>query len=182
MSSAQKGQITKLQKEYGHAIKYPEKFHIAKVGKETAKQLKASGFKVTPDNKALIPLHDYTEAKIVKGKIKFKAGRYEETVYLSGSKDFHKNLKKLSETKFPANSMITARIGYNNFFSRSRFHNYADLFHYVQNVFQAKDKNESTKRLQGLMSVVTLKGISKNNITPPKKGNKKNAAKKKGRK
>lgn len=146
---------------------------MAKVGKTTAKELKASGFKVTPKRKAIIPLHDFDTAKISKGTILFTSGRITEKTILAGSKDFHKKLKALSQTKLPRNSMVTARIGDNGPFQRSRFGNYSDLYNYVQNVFTPKDENADKNALIMQMSVVT--------INMPK-GAKKNAKKKGGNK
>lgn len=174
LSSAQKGRITLLKKEYGHAIKHPEAFHIATVGKARAKELRGAGFKVTPKNKAVIPLHEYTSAKIKKGMIEFKAGRMTEKVILSNSDNFHQKAFALSQRKLKKNEMLTARIGNNGPFLRARFVNYADLYHYVNHVFQAKDPGESTNRIRGLMSIVILE----NQKSPPRK---KPHAQKKGR-
>lgn len=179
LSTEQSAQIRQLEKEYRQVIKFPDRFHIATVGINRALELDQAGFKVTPSLKAIIPLHDYETANITKSGIVLRKGRHEERIILANSKNFFKELKKLSETKLPRNSMITARIGNNQFFSRAKFGSYSDLYHYVFNVFDAKDHGESTKRLQGLMSVVTLHGPNSNNILPPKK-RKKNGKKTKG--
>lgn len=78
-----------------------------------------------------------------------------ETVTLSTSSEFHAKLKKLSQTKLKKNQFISVRIGDNATFS-SRFKNYADLYHYVQNVFQPKDKGQTKAGILRYMSVVEI--------------------------
>lgn len=143
--------------EYGHAIRHPELFHIATVGQERAKELRASGFKVTPTRRAVIPLHEYSAARIEKGSVVFTgSGGLESRTILAGAKDFHRKLREISKRDLPRNTLITARIGDNHTFNSARFGNYGDLYHYVTNVFQPKDKGADRNKLIGLMSVVTV--------------------------
>lgn len=159
LSTGQKARITFLAKEYGHVLKHPEKFHIARVGPATAKTLKASGFRVTPKNVALVPLHDYQSASIKNGQIVFRSGRLTEKTILAGYKDFHKKLKALAAKKLPPNSLVTARIGDNSPFMRSRFSTYADLYKYVFEIFTPKDPDTDKQKLVMQMSVVTIEDL-----------------------
>lgn len=160
LSTGQKSRITKLASEYGHAIRHPEMFHIAKVGKETAKALKDSGYKVTPTNRALIPLHEFTSAKIKRGYIEFKAGNLTEKSYLAGAKDFHKKLEGITKRRLKRNEMITAKIGDSAAFN-TRFSRYSDLYKYLS-TFYPKDPGMTREKLYGLLSIVTIEKGSGN--------------------
>lgn len=172
LSTGQKSRITKLAQEYGHALRHPELFHIAKVGKETAKSLKDSGYKVTPTNRALIPLHEYQSAKIKKGYIEFKSGNLTEKSYLAGAKDFHKKLEGITKRRLKRNEMITAKIGDSAAFN-TRFSRYSDLYKYLSS-FYPKDPGMTREKLYGLLSVVTVEKRGSGNA-------KKKAGTKKGR-
>jgi hypothetical protein len=163
LSSGQKARITKLQQEFGHAIKHPELFHKARVGQETAKQLKAAGFKVTPKNVAIIPLHEYKSASIQKNRIVFDNGAgMKETTYLVDHKNWFQQLQSLMGTPLPRNKMVTVRIGDRNPFKRARFGSYAELYYYLDNDFHPNDEGEDKESLFPLMSIVEIQ-------RPPKK-------------
>lgn len=155
LSTGQKARITVLKQTYGHALKYPGLFHVAKVGNERANELRAAGFKVTPTNRAVIPLNEFKSATIKKGAIEFRSGRMTEKVILAGSKDFHKKAFEVSQKKLKKNQLLTARVGNSEIF-KQKFTSYKDLYKYVQHVFVANDPGESTARIRGLMSIVTL--------------------------
>lgn len=155
LSSAQKSVITKKFKEYSQFLKHPDEFHSAHVGDKTAKVLKQAGFKVTPKGRAIIPLKKYDTAQIKKGRIYFKGKEGKETTYLVGHKDFHRKLKELSERPLKRNQMITVRIGDRAPFAR-KFDTYAELFYYLENEFEAKDKGKTYENLLPLMSLVEI--------------------------
>ena len=160
LSSAQKGAITKKVAEYGHFLKHPELFYAPQVRKARAKELKVSGYKVTPSGRAIIPLKEFTSAKLGKGSIVFKNGDLTEDVKLVGAKDFHNELKKLAGMKLSRNQMITVKIGDNGSFKRS-FTSYAELHNYLAHEFSPKDSSTKNrlKRVNELMpkmSIVTV--------------------------
>jgi hypothetical protein len=140
---------------------HPEQFKIATVSKSTAKAMRDSGIKVTAKLKAIVPLKGFDSAKIRGEKIVFegvnkKTGKkLKETVTLAQAGEFHAKLKNLAKTKLKKNQYLTVKIGDNASFN-NRFQNYADLFHYVQNVFQPKDVGQTKEKLMRYMSVVEV--------------------------
>lgn len=131
--------------------------------------MKASGIKVSKTLRAIVPLKGFDSATIRGEKIIFegrnkKMGkRIKETVTLAQSHDFHAKLKHLSKTKLKKNQYLTVKIGDNASFN-NRFQNYADLFHYVNNVFTPKDKGQSKEKLMRHISIVEIE--SKPNANP----------------
>lgn len=154
MTSGQKSRITKLAQEYGHFLRHPELFHAPHVGKQSARDLKASGYKVTPKGRAIIPLHEFQSAEVKRGQIVFKSGRMKETVHLVGHKTFYQKLRALSQKALGRDEMLTVQIGANSPFKRSRFTSYWELYRYIQEHFQPKDEGESKEALIARMSVV----------------------------
>lgn len=170
-----RGQLTwvaRQARENAQFLKRPEQFKVAQVAKATAKAMKASGIKVTKTGKAIVPLKGFDTATIKGEKIIFqgrnkKTGKgIKETVTLAQAHDFHAKLKHLSKTKLKKNQYLTVKIGDNASFN-SRFQNYADLFHYVKNVFIPKDKGASKEKLMRYMSIVEIE--SSPNAKAPKK-------------
>ena len=159
-----RGQLTwvaRQARENAQLLKRPEDFKVAMVSKSTAKAMKASGIKVSKTNKAIVPLKGFDKATIKGEKIIFegrnkKTGKgIKETVTLAQAHDFHAKLKHLSKTKLKKNQYLTVKIGDNASFN-NRFQNYADLFHYVQNVFTPKDRGQSKEKLLRYMSIVEI--------------------------
>jgi hypothetical protein len=159
-----RGQLTwvaRQARENAQLLKRPDEFKVAKVSKSTAKAMKASGIKVSKTNKAIVPLKGFDKATIKGEKIIFegrnkKTGKgIKETVTLAQAHDFHAKLKHLSKTKLKKNQYLTVKIGDNASFN-NRFQNYADLFHYVQNVFTPKDRGQSKEKLLRYMSIVEI--------------------------
>lgn len=142
-----------MAQEYGHFLKHPELFHAPSVGKATAKDLRASGYKVTPKGRAIIPLNEFKSASIDHGKIVYDSGRMKETVHLVGHKTFFQKLKSLSGKKLERNEMLTVQIGDNHAFKRARFGSYAELYKYL-NEWAPKDPGESRDKLLAKMSIV----------------------------
>lgn len=171
LSSGQKSRITKLREEYEHFLKSPEQFHFTRVGKETARALADTGYKVLPGNRALIPLHEAQSASIKGGKITLNYGRMKEEITLAGHKSFFPTLKELSGKKLKRNQMLTVAIGDNNAFQRARFGSYHELYKYIQE-WEPKDPYAKKKKLMAQMSIVTVE------IEEPKRAKKKAPAKK----
>ena len=160
LSSSQKANITKKVAEYGHFLKHPELFYAPHVQKRRAKELKTSGYKVTPSGRAIIPLKEFTSAKLGKGSIVFKNGDLTEDVKLVGAKNFHNELKKLAGMKLTRHQMVTVKIGDNRSFKRS-YTSYAELHNYLAHEFSPKDSGTKNrlKRVNELMpkmSIVTV--------------------------
>ena len=101
--------------------------------------------------------------------------KIKETVTLAQAHDFHAKLKHLSKTKLKKNQFITVKIGDHATFN-NRFQNYADLFHYVNNVFSPKDRGESKENLMRYMSIVEIESKPHAKQTP--KNTKKNLTRK----
>ncbi len=159
-----RGQLTwvaRQARENKYLLKKPEEFKVVKVSKQTKKVMKSSGITVTKKDKAIIPLKGFDSAKVVKEKIIFegtnkKTGKkIKETVTLAQAGDFHAKLKNLSKKKLKRNEYLTVKIGDNAAFN-SRFQNYADLFHYVKNVFTPKDPGVNKEKLFRFISVVEI--------------------------
>lgn len=176
-----RGQLTwvaRMARENAQFLKRPEEFKVAKVAKSTAKAMKDSGIKVTKTNRALIPLKGFDSATVRGEKITFtgtnkKTGaKITEKVTLAQSGEFHAKLKHLSKTKLKKNQFITVKIGDNATFN-NRFQNYADLFHYVQNVFTPKDRGQSKEKLLRYMSIVEIESKPHATKAPTKAQNKK---------
>lgn len=147
-------------------IRHPEDFHIAKVSKATAKELKGSGYKVTKTGRAVIPLRSaesagakYDSAKISKGKIIFKSGGITEIVTPSTAKNFHSKLKVLATKPLKNNQMLTVKIGTNASFN-SRFTSYGELYKYITETFNPKPGKDGKKvtgaDLMRYMSIVEV--------------------------
>ena len=172
LSSSQKANITKKVAEYGHFLKHPELFYAPHVYKKRAKELKTSGYKVTPSGRAIIPLKEFTSARLGKGSIVFKNGDLTEDVKLVGAKNFHNELKKLAGMKLTRHQMITVKIGDNGSFKRS-FTSYAELHNYLAHEFSPKDSSTKNrlKRVNELMpkmSIVTVTQHAKKKTTRKK--------------
>lgn len=121
--------------KYSRVIKHPDEFHVAKVGKPMQKELKGSGYYVTPTGKAIIPLETsergrFDSVKIKKGKLIFKGGGITEIVTPSTAKNFHSKIAELTKKKLKKNQMLTVKIGDNASFNH-RFGSYADLYKYL---------------------------------------------------
>jgi hypothetical protein len=163
-----------MARENRFLLNNPDKFKVATVSKATKKELKSSGFQVTKTNKAIIPLKGFDKATIKKGTIIFEGVNaktkktIKETVTLATSKNFHDKLLSLSKKKLGRNQMLTVKIGDNAAFN-NRFQNYADLFHYINNVFTPKDPGESKARLMRYMSVVEISEDRKPNAEKAQK-------------
>ncbi len=169
-----RGQLTwvaRQARENAQLLKRPDEFKVAKVSKSTAKAMKASGIKVSKTNKAIVPLKGFDKATIKGEKIIFegrnkKTGKgIKETVTLAQAHDFHAKLKHRSKTKLKKNQYLTVKIGDNASFN-NRFQNYADLFHYVQNVFTPKDRGQSKEKLLRYMSIVEIESKPHAKETP----------------
>lgn len=164
--------------EFKRLIDHPEEFKVAKVASKTAKVMKASGIKVSKTNRAIIPLKGWSKATVKGDKIIFegtnkKSGnRMKETVTLAQADDFHAKLKRLSKTKLKKNQALTVKIGDNAAFNNS-FQNYADLFHYVNNVFTPKDRGQTKEKLIRWMSIVEVEKNPHATKAPTKAQNKK---------
>lgn len=123
--------------------------------------MKASGIKVSKTLRAIIPLKGFDKATIKGEKIIFEGSNkktgtaVKETVTLAQSHDFHSKLKRLAKTKLEKNQYLSVKIGDNASFN-NRFQNYADLFHYVQNVFEPSDSGQSKEKLFRYMSIVEV--------------------------
>jgi Mn-dependent DtxR family transcriptional regulator len=176
-----RGQLTwvaRQARENSQLLKHPENFKVAKVAKSTAKAMKASGIKVSKTLRAIVPLKGFDTAKIRGEKIVFEGAnkktgkRIKETVTLAQAGDFHAKLKHLSKTKLKRNQFLTVKIGDNASFN-NRFQNYADMFHYVQNVFEPKDKGVKKEELMRWMSVVEIEERNPNASPKAKAQNKK---------
>ena len=166
-----RGQLTwvaRQARENRYLINHPDQFKIAKVSKDTAKKMKSSGFQVTKNRTAIVPLKGNDKATISRGKIiyegKTKNGTViRETVHLQTSETFHQNLRRIMEAgELPKNKMITAKIGESAAFN-ARFSSYSELMYYLQHQFTPKDKGETKERLNKYFSLVeleTAKGTS----------------------
>lgn len=157
-----------MRQDYGHFLNHPESFHAPKVGAKTAKDLKASGYKVTPTGRAIIPLNEFQSAQVRDGKIVYENNGMKETVHLVGHKTFYQKLKALSGKKLERNEMLTVQIGNNAPFKRARFGSYAELYKYL-NEFAPKDPGESRDDLIARMSIVHIKSKRKEQTNAKKK-------------
>jgi hypothetical protein len=171
LSPQQKGWITRRASEYAQVIAHPDAFHIAKVGKTAAVELKASGYKVSKTRRAFIPLKSaehqgamYDSAKISKGKVIFKGGKITETVTPATAANFHGKLSELASKKLKNNQMLTVKIGDNASFN-SRFQSYADLYKYLTKEFKPNPgkngKKITGKSLMRHMSIVEVETSAK---------------------
>lgn len=161
-------QLTKWQKhnlkvkaqQYAHVLQKPNEFKVFDIDSKSVKAFKDSGLEVTGKRRAVVPLKDFDDVKL-EGKNLIYTGknprgkRIKETVTLSQSGEFHAKLKELSEIKLKRNQFLSVKIGDNARFSK-KFSSYADLFHYVQNVFEPKDRGQSKAKLMRLMSIVEI--------------------------
>lgn len=130
LTKSQRDHINRKWKEFKHVIKKPEDFHIQRVSNENARILRKAGYKVPPNKKAVIPLHDYDSAKIENGQLKFFRRGVAEDVLLVGSKDFESKLRELMAKKLARNEQVSIRIG-NGPTIGTRLNSMADLVHYV---------------------------------------------------
>lgn len=146
--------------EYRQFLLHPEEFRVFDIDKKNVKAFKDSGLKVTGKRKSVIPLKGFDDVQVDGEKLIYtgrnkRGKKITEKITLAQSGNFHARLKELSELKLKKNQFITVKIGDNATFN-NRFQNYADLYHYVQNVFQPKDKGQTKEKLLRYMSIVEI--------------------------
>jgi hypothetical protein len=156
LSSAQKGNITRQYEKYGGFIENPQLFHAPHVKSKSAKQLKSSGYLVTPKGRAIIPLKGNAVARISQsGEIRFeKPGEKTRTLLKRGTENFMERLKKAMKKKLASNQMVTVKIGNNSPFNKARFSSYAELFYYMDNLFDPHD--DDIANLWPFMQIVEI--------------------------
>lgn len=188
LSRGQKSYLTKFinsdaYKELIHAVKKPEEFHMANVGKKTAKELKESGYKVTRLGKAIIPKKEFSKVEIQKGAIKYtgtnRAGeKITEKVTLVSAKNFHSKLLSIAQKPLKKNQMLTIKIGDNAAFN-TRFQSYADLHKYLTMEFKPNPgKNGKKQTVAQLMRHISIVEIEKVKRSGKEKNTKANLTRK----
>lgn len=109
LTSGQKSWITKQSKVHAQLIKRPGDFTIRRVGNATAKQLKASGYKVE-NNRAIIHSKQ-SNVRIKRGEIEIQRPHQTERVILKGGPDFLRQLQNLDKRKLAPNQAYGLKIG-----------------------------------------------------------------------
>lgn len=159
LNSGQKSRIVVLADQYKHLLSNTDRFYTPKVNKNQKAALKTAGFEVNKGGRAIVPLYEYTGAKLKGDSLYMTGGEggRSEQIILAQSREFFDRLKQLSTSgkDLPRNQMITVRIGDNNSFSQ-RFASYWQLYQYLAKDFAHNDTDSTRRQIFARMSIVTV--------------------------
>ena len=158
MTKSQKANVAKKTKEYKHLLDHPEKFIVRIVSKNTKALIKRQGGDIkTVKNKVIIPLGNFTSAKVSKGKIIYDSPNRTESAFLVKPENILDQLEMLGNKKLKKNQLITARIGSSGGFLRSRYNSYQQLYLYITEFFGADMTEAKRDKLILQMTLVEVK-------------------------
>lgn len=111
LSPGQKSYLTKQQNKYSEIVRRPKEFTLRRVNKDNQRILKASGFKVTQDGRAILPTKGTESIHVRRGKLVTEYSDKTEEILLRGQKNFLRQLEKMERKKLAPNQAYGLKIG-----------------------------------------------------------------------